>query len=1132
MSGLFLHSSNRLEVLAGELAKVLHTPLSSPLAPEIIAVQSKGMERWLSLQLATIDGIWANYRFPFPTALIRELLASLLGSVAESPLLVPENLAWRLMEILPAKLSTPTYQQLAPYLHDHSGDDLRLWQLCGRIAETFDQYLVYRHPLLNDWEEGRRQHLGPHEEWQADLWRSLVSGADAPLHRAKLTGLFRAQLARDPELLRPLLPERITLFGVSTLPPLHLELLDAIAALIPVHLFFLNPCEGYWLEIRSPREAARLLRRAADQGLDAEEVYIEAGHPLLASLGRSGRNFLSRLLDLNGVDNSVFVPASGEGLLAALQRDILGTDWPLDWPPPTKHLLTTDDHSLQIHACHGPLREVEVLHDLLLTAFSEIPDLTPRDVLVMAPDIEIYAPYIDAVFSRAGRERTAGALPYTIADRGQRSSGELLIAFERLCALPGSRCGAAELLDLLQLAPVARRFGLGPGDGEIVRRWIEEVRIRWGLDADFRAAEGLPANPACTWQAGLDRLLLGLALPERGELFAGILPAAGGEGSSALLLGALCDFIAALRRWIDLSRSVQTPQAWSTALIDLLDTFCDAGEESDAGLRLRRLCSNLAEESSLGAFSGTVSFAVIRSRLTTGLAERSTHGFLSGPITFCTLQPMRSVPFRVIALIGMNDGDFPRSSHPTGFDLMPQKPQPCDPSRRDEDRYLFLEALLSARQRLLITWQGEDPRDGSKSPPSVVVGELLDAIEASFCLAPPDSLPPFQGEGRGGDGVDLSRDEPHPPPHLPLERGGIIKSNGAGSVREQIVTRHRLQPFSPIYFSGAGALRSYDPLWHAAVAARLTEGEREMLPLFAQPLPPLDPPLTTLTLDELERFLKNPAKFFLQLRLQLRLITPTEALSEREPFLLDGLERYHLGQPLASRLLTGSDAAKEEERASAAGLLPAGVIGSSSWRTLLGRVQAFTDTVRAESPAGAQRVEIELICAGLHLSGEIETVGVDSALFWRYASLKGKDRLAGWLRHLALNASGRALATTIIGNDGTMTLAPLPMAAAQDCLDELVTLYRQGWQRPLPFFPQSAYAYAAALEKTGDALKAQAAALKVWTQDEFSPVPGEEDDPYYRLCFPDDPLADEFTLLAQEIFNPLLAAAAGREGDA
>ena len=1124
MSGLFLHSSNRLEVLAGELAKVLHTPLSSPLAPEIIAVQSKGMERWLSLQLATHDGIWANYRFPFPTALIRELLASLLGQVAESPLLVPENLAWRLMEILPAKLATPTYQQLAPYLHDHSGDDLRLWQLCGRIAETFDQYLVYRHPLLNDWEEGRRQHLGPHEEWQADLWRTLVSGADAPLHRAKLTGLFRAQLARDPQLLRHLLPERITLFGVSTLPPLHLELLDAIAALIPVHLFFLNPCEGYWLEIRSPREAARLLRRAADQGLDAEEVYIEAGHPLLASLGRSGRNFLSRLLDLNANDDSAFVEAAGAGLLPTLQRDILGRNWPLDWPPREKHVVAPDDHSLRIHACHGTLREVEVLHDLLLTAFSEIPDLTPRDVLVMAPDIEIYAPYIDAVFSRAGRERTAAALPYTIADRGQRSSGELLIAFERLCALPGSRCGAAELLDLLQLAPVARRFGLSAGDGEIVRRWIEEVRIRWGLDADFRAAEGLPANPACTWQAGLDRLLLGIALPERGELFSGILPAAGGEGSNALLLGALCDFIAALRRWIDLSRSVQTPQAWSVALIDLLDTFCDAGEENDAGLRLRRLCSSLGEEASLGAFSGAVSFAVIRSRLTVGLAERSTHGFLSGPITFCTLQPMRSVPFRVIALIGMNDGDFPRSSHPTGFDLMPLKAQPCDPSRRDEDRYLFLEALLSARQRLLITWQGEDPRDGSKSPPSVVVGELLDAIEASFSLAlPQDFTPsPLMGEGRG-EGERVGVDLPPLPSPLPRGERGLL---------DHIVTRHRLQPFSPAYFSGAGALRSYDPLWHAAVAARLTQGEREMLPLFAQPLPPLDPPLTTVTLDELERFLRNPARFFLQSRLQLRLITPTEALSEREPFLLDGLERYHLGQPLASRLLAGSDAASEEARASAAGLLPAGEIGSSSWRSLLGRVQAFTDTVRSASPDGAQRVEIELICAGLCLSGEIETVGSDSALFWRYASLKGKDRLAGWLRHLALNASGRALATTIIGNDGAMTLAPLSMAAAQDCLDELVTLYRQGWQRPLPFFPQSAYAYAEALHRTNDALKAQAAAAKIWQQDEFSPVPGEEDDPYYRLCFPDDPLAGEFTILAQEIFNPLLAAAAGEEGDA
>lgn len=1086
MSGLFLHSSNRLEILAAQLATVLQTPLSSPLAAEVVAVQSKGMERWLSLQLAAHDGVWANYRFPFPTALIRELLASLLGSTVESPLLVPENLTWRLMEILPAKLSTPTYQHLAPYLHEHQGDDLRLWQLCGRIAATFDQYLVYRHNLIRDWEEGRLQNLGPHEEWQADLWRTLVSGVDAPLHRAKLTELFRARLASDPALLLPLLPERITLFGVSTLPPLHLELLNAIATLIPVHLFFLNPCEGYWLEIRSPREAARLLRRAADQGLEAEEVYIEAGHPLLASLGRSGRNFLSRLLDLNGVDDSTFVVAADQGLLPALQRDILGTDWPLDWPPPTKQILATGDNSLQIHTCHGTLREVEVLHDLLLTAFAEIPGLTPRDVLVMAPDIEIYAPYIDAVFSRAGRERTAGALPYTIADRGQRSAGELLMAFERLCGLPGSRCTAAELLDLLQLTPVARRFGLSPSDGEVVRGWIEKVNIRWGLDADFRAEEGLPANPACTWQAGLDRLLLGIALPDRGELFAGILPAPGGEGSNAMVLGALCDFIAALRRWIDVTRTVQTPRAWSGILLELLGTFFDAGEENEVFLHLRRLCVTLGEEASAGTFSGAASFAVIHSRLTTGLAERSTHGFLSGPITFCTLQPMRSVPFRVIALIGMNDGDFPRSSHSTGFDLMPLRAQTCDPSRRDEDRYLFLEALLSARQRLLITWQGEDPRDGSKSPPSVVVGELLDAIDASFC---------------SGDGSSV-----------------------------QIVTRHHLQPFSTAYFSAGGSLLSYDPLWHAAVQARRQEREETITPLFSALLPPLDPPLTTVTLDELERFLKNPAKFFLQQRLQLRLMTAREALPEREPFLLDGLERYNLGQPLATRLLTGSDAASEKERAIAAGLLPDGPIGAGSWRNLLGQVQAFTATVRTQLPEGAETVEIDLPCAGLHLSGEIEGVGSGSALFWRYASLKGKDCLAGWLRHLALNASGCLLATTVLGKDGAMTFTSLPSVAAQKCLDELVTLYQQGWRQPLPFFPQSAYAYATAMQKDDNKEKALAAARKIWAQDEFNPASGEEDDPYYRLAFPDDPLNAAFIVLATQIFTPLLNAGADGGG--
>jgi len=315
------------------------------------------------------------------------------------------------------------------------------------------------------------------------------------------------------------------------------------------------------------------------------------------------------------------------------------------------------------------------------------------------------------------------------------------------------------------------------------------------------------------------------------------------------------------------------------------------------------------------------------------------------------------------------------------------------------------------------------------------------------------------------------------------------------------------------------------------VQARLQRRDAVTPPLFSAPLPPLDPPLTTVTLDELERFLKNPARFFFQQRLQLRLITPTEALAEREPFILDGLERYNIGQPLATRLLIGSDAGSEEERARAACLLPDGPIGRSSWQTLLGSVQAFTLTVRSQLPEKSEIIEIDLPCAGLYLSGEIERVGTESALFWRYASLKGKDCLAGWLRHLALNASGRPLATTLLGKDGAMTFTPLSIDAAQRCLDELVALYQQGWQQPLPFFPQSAYAYALALKKDGDEEKALAAARKVWVKDEHNPASAEEDDPYYRLAFPDDdPLNANFMALAGEIFTPLLNAGTDAEG--
>lgn len=1069
MSGLYLHTSNRLEALAAALTEVLAQPLASPLTSETVAVQSKGMERWLCLQLAGQRGIWANYRFPFPNALIRELIASVLDNTEENPLLQPELLAWRLYALLPDLLDSPAFVPLAPYLAAAPDDPLRRWQLCRQLADCFDQYLVYRHDLIRTWERGNLAGLGPHEAWQAELWHLLAPAKSAP-HRARLVEACVAHIAKGPLLAGCRLPERISLFGVTTLPPLHLEILAAVAPFTDVHLFLLNPCRSYWFELKTPLEEARTLRQAEAQGIEAEELWLASGHPLLASLGKSGRDLFRRLFDCELTSREYFVPAEGTTLLARMQNDILDGE---SWPPTERQPLAADDRSLSLHACYGPLREVEALHDLLLTAFRELDDLAPREVLVMAPDIEVYAPLIDAVFGVEVEGKRL--IPYAISDRGPSAASPLQQAFVRLCSIPDGRRGAAELLDLLELAPVARRFALSNDELETVRDWVETLHIHWGLDSRDRAASGAPSEERFTWRAGLDRLLLGLALPSGEQLFDGHLPADGASASSALL-GRLCDFIARLTTWCDDCQQSQPLTAWVGRMQQLFDDFLDSGDEPQRLLALHRACATLAQEARQTGLAEAVPFSVVRARLEALLGERSTHGFLSGPVTFCTLQPMRSVPFRVVALIGMNDGDFPRQGRSSGFDLMSRERRLCDPQRRDEDRYLFLEALLSARERLIVTWQGRDSRDASSRPPAVVVGELIDAVCAS------------------------------------------VVTDDVKVLRESLVIRHPLQPFSPVGFRSDFPVSGASPQWFAAVQASRHRLAAEPAFCPTSLSMPTDFP-TSIPFADLERFWRQPAEYFLKRRLRLRLVEADEGVVEREPFALDGLSNYQLGQGLIKALLDGATAADCFAFAQSGGALPAGPMGEGAWRNLSGEAHGFAAILLPLLPVG-EPSPVTLELDGRQLVGEVPSPGMQGRLVWRFAKLKAKDRLSAWLRHLCACASALSEPTLLVGRDDTLRYAALDAVTAQQYLKVLLTNYLVGNCRPLPFFPESALAFATQLHKGKGREEALAAAAKVWFSGEYTR--GEDNDRHYRLCFGSDPLDSVFEELAQAIWGPLL----------
>ncbi|HSV95596.1 MAG TPA: exodeoxyribonuclease V subunit gamma [Spirochaetota bacterium] len=1099
-----VYTSGMLETLAENLASRLRRPLRSHFEKETIVVMSVGMGRWLSQRMAARLGVWANFEYVFPTVIIERIFGSLAGQGVPGEPFSREVLSWRIMGLLPRCARLPGYESLNSYMGDGS-NELKRRQLAERIAGVFDQYVVHRPEMVLEWEGGPAPEKDGDERWQADLWRRLFAGKRPAHHAALAARLFAEIGSLAPERLRAL-PSRISLFGVATLPPLYVRVLYALSRHVEINFFVLNPSRYYWGDIASVREQARIARRLKG-GVSAADRHLYAGNGLLASMGRVGRDFLFRVL-LDADESVDFIddyPDAGtrstSTLLTCIQEDIRelidrGFAGSSDGTSLTaRRDISAGDESISIHSCHSPMREVEALYDYLLDMFEKQPDMEPHDVVILTPDIETYSPFFEAVF---GAPRSEGLrIPYSVADRSLRSENGMAGALFAILDLHGSRFPAGQVLDIMECDSILTRHGLGPSDRETIRRWVEDTRIRWGIDAADRLdrAEKLPPMEENTWRHGLDRMVLGSALPnDETRLFEGILPYDPIEGGDTAVLGGLVDL---LERLFEAARSLALPRPpgeWAKHLLALVEGFF--GDDDTVGdlTSLRRVITRLADETAEAGFTDAVGFPVVRSWLEGSLREEKAHGaFLSGGVTVCAMLPMRSIPFRVICMVGMSDGAYPRRDIEAGFNLMKKAYRPGDRSRRNDDRYIFLEALVSARDRLFISYVGRSIADNKSVPPSVLVSELLDYIEQGYA---------------------------------PASAGG---ADEAGSLRSAILTEHRLQSFSPAYFTGDSRLYSYAP--ELCSAAESFNGETSEYAPFMMGKAAEEGDVV-LHLSDVLDFFRGPARHFLNRTLGIWLDTTGEMPGDSEVFALEGLDSYTLAEKMCEEALRGADPAGLYEAFRAMGILPHGSLGEYAFRRMLPGVRSFARTVAGlhggdELPP----LELEIEIDGRTLAGRIDRVYPGGIVHHRYASIKATDRLRAWIVHCAACCRADTGSRSVVYLVGRNKSAPavIEMKDGGIChahLKKLVDIYREGRRSIVPFFPEASLAFAKEYAENRSADEALAKARAVFEGNYYTR--GDSTDPYTERCFRKmDPFdkrffQDEFIRLARAVYDPLL----------
>lgn len=1094
---LHVHRGTSTDTLADGLADLLADPLDDPFAEEVVAAPAKGVERWLAQRLShrlgattgpsgttRSDGVCAGVRFLTPHSLVALVLGIEVGDPWH-----PEQLAWPVLRALDDCLDEPWASTLSAHLgHGMTGVEGELrrgrrYAVARRLAGLFADYASQRPALLANWRSGGHGdglggRIDDDLDWQPELWRRVLAVVDVegPEQRHQRV----VELLKTGELGDLELPGRLSLFGHTRIPRAEVEVICALAGHRDVHL---------WLPQASPVGWERLAVETAvgpvPRAEDASGLRIE--NTLLASLGRDARE-LQRMLSLADAEDHRVAASdpSPDTLLGLLQHDVATDHAPTDDERDAR-TVPESDRTVQVHACHGRSRQVEVLRDVIADLLEQDPSLEPRDILVMCPDVDEWAPLVHAAFGLGGVVRDAAdelhpahSFRVRIADRAPRHTNPLIALADRLVLLAGGRLTAGEVLDLARSAPVRRRFGLDDDALERLGDWVSAVAIRWGLDAEHREVYLLRDLSQNTWRAGLDRILVGAAVDGDEVDHVGTTLALDDLDSGDIeLAGRIAELVARLATTIEAMESSASADEWVQVLRDGVLGLADVPAREV--WQVAQLEHELARMAAAAEFVGGagLGLADIHALLAgRGAARPTRSSFRTGALTVCTMVPMRSVPHRVVALVGLDDGVFPRSPVPDGDDALARRPVTGDRDARSEDRQLLLDAVMSARQTLVITYAGFDEHTGRTRPPAVPLGELLDAAQRTAT----------------GPGVD------------------------------RVLTGHPLQPFDARNLGAAGGAIpllpddrpfSYDPTALAAAHEALGERVARVRPADVLLAPP---PQSEVDLGDLLRFFDSPARAFLRTRLGMVLPEVPEVRSEGIPIELDGLAAWGVGERVLTAVLAGRDLVGTCDAELWRGELPPGELGYRTLHEVARQVDRLTRVAWAVAGVGApgvplprEVVDIDVtLPSGRRLTGSVPGLVGDTVLTVTYSSVRAKQRLRSWITSLALSAAGTAYTSQVVGREKAyrrerrlhIVHGPHDTDRAVHLLDQLLDLRERGLCQPLPLPLTTSAAWAGTyLDGRQDQGAATTAARREWesADSHANAFPREQSDTEHEL---------------------------------
>ncbi len=1054
--------SNNYSSLKEELIKELNQKkLNSPFAKRIFLTQTQGMQKWLSLEITKKNNIFASFEFININDVFLRLY-SLLNNKKIYGLYNKNTLKWLIAEIITNNKTE--LDLIEKYLAEENASgqkdtnsaktisDYKREQLATKIADLFDQYMIFRPELIRAWNKGesfyKEPELAKHEKWQQRIWQEVKQKL-APFEEDRTTMMAEIihKLQQNSNLkskIRAEFGNFLPVFGFSMMPSFYLDLFINLANFIDISFYLMNPCREYWYDIRKIKDINRArFKKAqktdslqiknltaridllAENELAQELLHFETGNTLLASFGKIGRDFFENLLEKDIYEDEEqpfreFGNESNNSILNCIKNDLLNLK-------ETPQNITSDD-SIKIISCHSKLREVEVLRNYLLDLFNHNPSLKANDILVLAPSISEYASFIDAVFKVSKQDELY--IPYTISKKHLSGLNSPLGVISRILELAANRAEVNQIYQIITAKPIREKFNFSDEDLVNIQRWLENSGIKW----QFKNENESNFKERFSWDKGLEKIMLSHAMQEKeGEEFNQNIPFANFTLGESKAFGDFYEIVEAIFKLLKHSHTKKPINYFIKLFTELADIlFTESESEDKHNLSFKQILKNIKlriepfsdsqKNQELGITEQEIYFEVFCNFLKSQIAHsvREDDLFMHKGISFASLIPMRSIPFKVIYLLGMDNDSFPRKNNFSDFDLIHLKPQRGDRDIRESDLYLFLETLLSAKEKLYISYVGKDVKDDSERMMSTTIRTLLDYLQANY-----------------------------------------------GIVEEEFIIQHHLQPFSKAYLDGSDEkFFTYEEFFSSNRNSENKHDKEKKDSNSSDKRENSNSLAKEISFKDFALFFKENTKFYYEKILQGIILEPAQSLESSELIEPNNLENYSLLQEVINVNLKKKNLAWTKLKADSMGKIPYGNFGDLYFREKNITAEQLIATIKEKLSYNLEDYQLkrfDYTYKDLKISDIGALVCEKEALLFYPSKLNAKQKIEAMLIQLLCNLKFGDFNTVLVALDDAVKFNSA--SNPEELFEELYKIYLDGTKKALPFFPESSFMLAEEFEK-------------------------------------------------------------------